>query len=154
MLRFFNSICFMFFMVSVNSYSATNYYKCVTETRTVFSQSPCDDIDTTYKITPSDNTTIPKKNYTKPLNNLERTKIIMTLQRQLRKEHYKLAVLKRHSDGAKYTPPQKTELTPNTALNDDEDAPDLKMAKKVPPTRIEIIEARIDDIEEKIALYQ
>jgi len=157
MLKFFISVCFIsIILISFNSHSENKYYKCVTEKGTTFSQSPCNELATTYKITTVEKSNIPKVDYAKPLNDLERTHIITSLQRKLRKEHYKLAVLKRHSDGAKYTPPEDTQqiLQTKSESTQSNAVKNIPAVKKAPPTRIEKIEARIEEIREKIALYQ
>lgn len=157
MLKFFNSACFIsIIFISFNCHSGNKYYKCVTEKGTIFSQSPCNELATTYKISTIDKDNIPKADYVKPLNDLERTQIITSLQRKLRKEHYKLAVLKRYNDGAKYIPPEDIEQISRTKSENTESSTikSISTEKKRPQTRIEKIEARIEEIREKIALYQ
>lgn len=44
-----------FLLISFFSFSDTTYYKCVTEKGTVFSQLPCDDEATTYKVNTTGN---------------------------------------------------------------------------------------------------
>jgi len=155
MLKFSSCFCYIFIaLISFSSNSQNNYYKCVTEQGSVFSQSPCNELATTYRISTNKKNKAPKNDYIKPLNELERVQIITSLQRKLRKEHYKIAVLKRYTDGAKYTPPKEPKYAIYPGSDENESIKTAETTEDVPLTRIEIIEARIEEIRKKIALYQ
>ena len=68
--------------------NATTYYKCVTEKGTTFSQFPCDNQATAYKVTTANVTESgPDVDYSKQLNALEREQLLKGLEAEERLNH-------------------------------------------------------------------
>ncbi|MEJ2912569.1 DUF4124 domain-containing protein [Pseudoalteromonas sp. C12FD-1] len=144
--------------LSLHAQNATTYYKCVTQNGTTFSQFPCNDNATAYTInTVSGINTAPAQNYTKELNALERERIVLDLQAELRSNTNKLAIIKRKKDRAEYNQQQRL-----NRILDDEDkkliskdiTKQLKIINKDHKKQTTEIEKRIKKLEKKIASYQ
>lgn len=142
----------------LHAQNATTYYKCVTENGTIFSQFPCKDNATAYTInTVSGINTAPAQDYTKELNALERERIVLDLQAELRSNNNKLAIIKRKKDRAEYNQQQRL-----NRILDDEDkkliskdiTKQLKIINKEHKKQTTEIEKRIKKLEKKIASFQ
>ena len=96
--------------------SADQYYKCVTDRGTTFSQFPCGGQATQHKIAVSPNVTPATVNHVKALNSLEREQIIRNLNAEIRSVKYKLAILSRDRDRAEYEQLQRL----NRLMSDDD----------------------------------
>ncbi|WP_457933613.1 DUF4124 domain-containing protein [Pseudoalteromonas sp. SCSIO 43210] len=138
--------------------NATTYYKCVTEKETVFSQFPCDHRATTYKV----NTTnilqnVPKVDYRKQLNDLERERLLAGLQAELRSNNHKLTILDREKERAEYKQQQRL----NHILADDERnritkdiTKNIKRINKEYKKEVSAIAKKIKELEKKILIYK
>jgi hypothetical protein len=109
MLKFYRfSIYILFVFITLNSQAATNYYKCVNEQGTIFSQFPCDSTGTIYEVnTVTNQQAGPKIDYAQQLNELERESLITGLQAELRSNQHKLAILERNKNRADYKQQQR-----------------------------------------------
>lgn len=77
----------------------TKYYKCTTERGVVFSQFRCAGNATEHTITTTDpKIQVPREQFYKTLNNLEKKQIITNLQRALRAKRHEQAILNRDRD--------------------------------------------------------
>ncbi|MBB1420665.1 DUF4124 domain-containing protein [Pseudoalteromonas sp. SG43-7] len=106
--------------------SADQYYKCVTDRGTTFSQFPCGGQATQHKIAVSPNVTPATVNHVKALNSLEREQIIRNLNAEIRSVKYKLAILSRDRDRAEYEQLQRL----NRLMSDDDKKKLSKEIKK------------------------
>ncbi|PCC13108.1 hypothetical protein [Pseudoalteromonas sp. JB197] len=144
--------------LSFNSFSATNYYKCVTPEGTTFSQFPCDNNATVYKVNTTINQQVgPKVDYTKQLNELERESLLAGLQAELRSNQHKLAILDRKKDQADYK--QQQRLNHILAKEDKKRiAADIAKKQKVISknykAQINMVKKRINKLQKKIDNYQ
>ncbi|MBH0072563.1 DUF4124 domain-containing protein [Pseudoalteromonas sp. NZS127] len=144
--------------LSFNSFSATNYYKCVTPEGTTFSQFPCDNNATVYKVNTTINQQVgPKVDYTKQLNELERESLMVGLQAELRSNQHKLAILDRKKDQADYK--QQQRLNHILAKEDKKRiAADIAKKQKVISknykAQINMVKKRINKLQKKIDNYQ
>ncbi|TMO70336.1 hypothetical protein CWC17_18645 [Pseudoalteromonas sp. S3785] len=148
----------MVFSLSLHAQNSTTYYKCVTKNGTIFSQFPCKVNATAYTInTVSGINTAPAHDYTKELNALERERIVLDLQAELRSNNNKLAIIKRKKDRAEYNQQQRL-----NRILDDEDkkliskdiTKQLKIINKEHKKQTTEIEKRIKKLEKKIASFQ
>ncbi|GAA60905.1 hypothetical protein P20652_2773 [Pseudoalteromonas sp. BSi20652] len=145
-------------LISFNSNSANTYYKCVTEKGTIFSQFPCDNNATVYKINTTTNQQCgPKVDYTKQLNELERERLLNDLHAELRSNNYKLSILDREKERAEYKQQQRLN---HILANDDKKritrdiTKKLKVINKEYKKDVSAITARIKKLEKKIKSYQ
>ncbi|MGO2330220.1 MAG: DUF4124 domain-containing protein [Pseudoalteromonas nigrifaciens] len=152
------SIFLLLTTLSFNSFSATNYYKCVTPEGTTFSQFPCDNNATVYKVNTTINQQVgPKVDYTKQLNELERESLLAGLQAELRSNQHKLAILDRKKDQADYK--QQQRLNHILAKEDKKRiAADIAKKQKVInknyKAQINMVKKRINKLQKKIDNYQ
>tara|TARA_R110000851_G_scaffold21886_4_gene65173 strand:+ start:39 stop:518 length:480 start_codon:yes stop_codon:yes gene_type:complete len=152
------SIFLLLTTLSFNSFSATNYYKCVTPEGTTFSQFPCDNNATVYKVNTTINQQVgPKVDYTKQLNELERESLMVGLQAELRSNQHKLAILDRKKDQADYK--QQQRLNHILAKEDKKRiAADIAKKQKVISknykAQINMVKKRINKLQKKIDNYQ
>lgn len=152
------SILLLLTTLSFNSFSATNYYKCVTPEGTTFSQFPCDNDATVYKVNTTINQQVgPKVDYTKQLNELERESLLAGLQAELRSNQHKLAILDRKKDQADYK--QQQRLNHILAKEDKKRiAADIAKKQKVInknyKAQINMVKKRINKLQKKIDNYQ
>jgi len=138
--------------------NATTYYKCVTEKGTTFSQFPCDNQATAYKVTTGNVTESgPDVDYSKQLNALEREQLLKGLEAELRSNNHKLAILDRNKQRYEYK--QKERL--NHILADDDKkriAKDitkkLKLINKEYKKEVSTVTKRIKKLEKKIERYK
>ena len=144
--------------LSFNSFSATSYYKCVTQEGTTFSQFPCDNDATVYKVNTTINQQVgPKVDYTKQLNELERESLLAGLQAELRSNQHKLAILDRKKAHADYK--QQQRLNHILAKEDKKRiAADIAKKQKVISknykAQINMVKKRINKLQKKIDNYQ
>lgn len=144
--------------LSFNSFSATSYYKCVTQEGTTFSQFPCDNNATVYKVNTIINQQVgPKVDYTKQLNELERESLLAGLQAELRSNQHKLVILDRKKDQADYK--QQQRLNHILAKEDKKRiAADIAKKQKVInknyKAQINMVKKRINKLQKKIDNYQ
>ncbi|WP_278370393.1 DUF4124 domain-containing protein [Pseudoalteromonas lipolytica] len=87
--------------------TAAEYYKCVTDKGTVFSQFPCGNRATKHRITVTDPDIQAPDNYVKQLNELEREQIIKRLEAEIRSQKHRLDILSRERDRAQYQQEQR-----------------------------------------------
>lgn len=152
------SIFLLLTTLSFNSFSATNYYKCVTPEGTTFSQFPCDNNATVYKVNTTINQQVgPKVDYSKQLNELERESLLAGLQAELRSNQHKLAILDRKKDQADYK--QQQRLNHILAKEDKKRiAADIAKKQKVInknyKAQINMVKKRINKLQKKIDNYQ
>ena len=152
------SIFLLLITLSFNSFSATSYYKCVTQEGTTFSQFPCDNDATVYKVNTTINQQVgPKVDYTKQLNELERESLLAGLQAELRSNQHKLAILDRKKDQADYK--QQQRLNHILAKEDKKRiAADIAKKQKVInknyKAQINMVKKRINKLQKKIDNYQ
>lgn len=93
--------CFALLLSSTALAETTKYYKCTTERGVVFSQFRCAGNATEHTITTTDpNIQVPREQFYKTLNNLEKKQIITNLQRALRAKRHEHAILNRDKDRA------------------------------------------------------
>ncbi|MBE0359544.1 MULTISPECIES: DUF4124 domain-containing protein [Pseudoalteromonas] len=145
------------FSISLCS-NATTYYKCVTAKGTIFSQFPCDDQATTYKVnTTNVLQTAPKTDYNKQLNDIERERILSMLQAQLRSNNHKLAILDREKQRDEYKQQQRL----SHILSDDDKkriakdiTKQIKLINKTHKKEAFVISKKIKKLEKEITLYQ
>ncbi|GEB72163.1 MULTISPECIES: DUF4124 domain-containing protein [Pseudoalteromonas] len=136
----------------------TTYYKCVTKNGTTFSQFPCDDKATTYKVSTTGNQySGPKVNYTKQLNELERERLLTGLEAEVRSNNHKLAILDREKQRAEYKQQERL----NHILADDDKkritkdiTKKLKVINQSYKKDVATITKHIKKLEKKIAQYQ
>lgn len=152
------SIFLLLTTLSFSSFSATNYYKCVTPEGTTFSQFPCDNDATVYKVNTTINQQVgPKVDYTKQLNEIERESLLAGLQAELRSNQHKLAILDRKKDQADYK--QQQRLNHILAKEDKKRiAADIAKKQKVInknyKAQINMVKKRINKLQKKIDNYQ
>lgn len=144
--------------ISFYSNSANTYYKCVTEKGTTFSQFPCDNDATVYKVhTTTNQQTGPKVDYTKQLNELERERLLSGLQAELRSNNHKLTILEREKERAEYKQQQRLN---HILANDDKKritsdiTKKLKVINKEYKKDVSAITKRIKSLEKKINSYK
>ncbi len=147
-----------FLLISFFSFSDTTYYKCVTEKGTVFSQLPCDDEATTYKVNTTGNQySGPKVDYAKQLNELERERLLSGLQAELRSNNHKLTILDRNKERAEYK--QQERLNHILAIDDKKRitkdiTKKLKIINKTYKKNVSAVTKQIKILEKKIAQFQ
>ncbi|BBN81912.1 hypothetical protein PA25_18970 [Pseudoalteromonas sp. A25] len=93
-------ICVIFF-TSFFSQAKTvvNYYKCVTERGTLYSQFPCGGNGTQHTLTNVDpKAGVPAEQHFKTLNRLEKKQIVRNLKSQIRAKKHEAAILTRERD--------------------------------------------------------
>ena len=100
-IHFFNNSLFVDLLLSSLA-ATTEYYKCVTDRGTVFSEYPCGNRATKHKIHVTDPDIKAPNNYVKELNELERQQIIEDLEAEIRSYKYRLDILSRDRDRAQY----------------------------------------------------
>ena len=116
-------VIFISLLLVTNPVSAAEqYYKCVTEKGTTFSQFPCGE----HKLTVSPNVTPSNINHVKALNSLEREQIVRNLNAEIRSVKHKLAILSRDRDRAEYEQLQRL----NRLMSDDDKKKLSKEIKK------------------------
>ncbi len=137
--------------------TTTEYYKCVTEKGTIFSEFPCGESATKHKIRVTDPKINAPKDYAKELNELERQQIIRDLKAEIRSYKHRLAILNRDRDRAKY----KQEQRLNRILSDDDAKQisidikkQLKAINKQYKTDVKSINKKLTKLEKKLARYK
>ncbi len=93
--------CFFLLVSSAAQAETTKYYKCTTERGVVYSQFRCAGNATEHTITTTDpKIPVPREQFYKTLNNLEKKQIITNLERALRAKRHEHAILNRDKDRA------------------------------------------------------
>ncbi|CAH9055163.1 hypothetical protein PSECIP111951_01185 [Pseudoalteromonas holothuriae] len=97
------SVIFLLFLFSLSSHAKTivNYYKCVTERGTVYSQFPCGSNGTQHILTNTDPSAgVPSEQHYKTLNRLEKKQLVRNLKNKIRAKKHEAAILTRERDRA------------------------------------------------------
>ncbi|BDF94146.1 MULTISPECIES: DUF4124 domain-containing protein [Pseudoalteromonas] len=136
--------------------AADQYYKCVTNKGTTFSQFPCSEQATEHKLTVSPNVTPSNSNHVKVLNSLEREQIIRNLNAEIRSVKHKLAILSRDRDRAEYSQQQRL----NRLMSDDEKRnvskdikKQIKVLNKTYAKNTKAINKQLSELEKKLKRY-
>lgn len=142
---------------SLSSLAATTeYYKCVTDRGTVFSEYPCGNRATKHKIHVTDPDIKAPNNYVKELNELERQQIIRALEAEIRSYKYRLDILSRDRDRAQYQQEQRLNkrLSDKKAKEINKDInKQLKAINKQYVRDVKNINKKIVNLEKKLARY-
>ncbi|MCF6435255.1 MULTISPECIES: hypothetical protein [Pseudoalteromonas] len=154
------SIFVLALLLSLPSQAKTivNYYKCVTERGTVYSQFPCAGNATQHTLTNVD----PKSGMTseqhyKTLNNLEKQQIIRNLKNELRAKKHEAAILTRERD----QDTRNQQLRVNRIMDDkerketlDDIKRQLKAINKVYHKQAKKLNKQIAQLERKLKRYE
>ena len=135
---------------------ADQYYKCVTDKGTTFSQFPCGGQATEHKLSVSPNVTPSSGNHVKLLNSLEREQIVRNLNAEIRSVKHKLAILSRDRDRAEYSQQQRL----NRLMSDDEKKSltkdikkQIKVLNKTYAKNTKAINKQLSELEKKLKRY-
>ncbi|QLE09227.1 DUF4124 domain-containing protein [Pseudoalteromonas sp. SCSIO 43101] len=142
---------------SYNSMAATTeYYKCVTDRGTIFSEFPCGSRAIKHKIQVTDPDLQAPKNFVKELNELERLQIIRNIEAEIRSYKYRLDILSRNRDRAQYQQEQRL----NRILSDKEAKQiskdikkQLKAINKQYGRDVKSVNKKLAKLEKKLARY-
>jgi len=152
-------LAFAFVFVFSQSIAAkTNYYKCITDRGTVFSQFPCGSNATEHKIKQTNVAfSDPNSNHVKTLNELERQQIVRNLNSTIRSKQHSLDILSRDRDRAEFNQQQRLKRI----LSDSETkriTKDIKKKLKAINKRylrdVKKVEKQIEKLEKKLKRYK
>ncbi|NOU49474.1 DUF4124 domain-containing protein [Pseudoalteromonas sp. JBTF-M23] len=123
------SFIFLLFFSSLSCQAKTivNYYKCVTQRGTVYSQFPCGGNGTQHTLTNTDpKADTPSEQHFKTLNRLEKKQLVRNLKNQLRAKKHQAAILTRERDRETRDQQQRV----NRIMSDKERSDTLKDIKQ------------------------
>lgn len=136
--------------------ATTEYYKCVTDRGTVFSEFSCGSRATKHKIQVTDPDLQAPQNFVKELNELERQQIIRNLEAEIRSYKHRLDILSRDRDRAQYQQEQRL----NRILSDKEAKQiskdikkQLKAINKQYGRDVKSVNKKLANLEKKLARY-
>ncbi|RJE78104.1 hypothetical protein CWB96_18380 [Pseudoalteromonas citrea] len=91
----------LLFSTLLDAKSVVNYYKCVNERGSTYSQFPCGQNATQHTLSHSDpDVAIPSEQHYKTLNQLEKKQLVRNLKKSLRAKRHEVAILNRDRDRA------------------------------------------------------
>ncbi|WP_300420607.1 DUF4124 domain-containing protein [uncultured Pseudoalteromonas sp.] len=136
--------------------ATTEYYKCVTDRGTVFSEFPCGSRATKHKIQVTDPDLQAPQNSVKELNELERQQIIRNLEAEIRSYKHRLDILSRDRDRAQYQQEQRLNriLSDKEAKQINKDIKkQLKAINKQYGRDVKSVNKKLAKLEKKLARY-
>jgi len=136
----------------------TNYYKCITDRGTVFSQFPCGSNATEHKIKQTNVAfSDPNTNHVKTLNELERQQIIRNFTAEIRSKEHSLTILSRDRDRAEFNQQQRLKriLSASETKRIAKDIKkQLKAINKQYARDVKKVEKQIEKLEKKLKRYE
>ena len=156
----FYLLCSLAFAVTSSQSVAakTDYYKCITDRGTVFSQFPCGSNATEHKIKQTNVAfSDPNSNHVKTLNELERQQIIRNLNSTIRSKQHSLDILSRDRDRAEFNQQQRLKriLSDNETKRITKDIKkQLKAINKRYLRDVKKVEKQIEKLEKKLKRYK
>ncbi|WP_235591112.1 DUF4124 domain-containing protein [Pseudoalteromonas sp. H105] len=136
----------------------TDYYKCITDRGTVFSQFPCGSNATEHKIKQTNVAfSDPNTNHVKTLNELERQQIIRNFTAEIRSKEHSLTILSRDRDRAEFNQQQRLKriLSASETKRIAKDIKkQLKAINKQYARDVKKVEKQIEKLEKKLKRYE